>query len=296
MNIDHLHYFCTVFRTGSLVRASELLHISQPAISKAIKSLEVEVGHKLVTASGRGIVVTDFGKKLALEAAPLIQQLNSLGTEHASSPKNNILRISTFEVFSTYFLGKIIPETFADMIVEVYELIPGPLEDSIVNERSDFGITYVPIPHVSLDILKVTTIEMGIFGIKRRFDNLDFKDLPFVIPNLPISGTPSKAMGLDGWPDDRRPRKVAYKVSMMETALELCRRGASVGYFPKFVIDLHNEVVNARFKLEEISTPIEASTKRQDVFLVKRKSSVESPYFKKLSKALRNHASRAASP
>ena len=63
MDIDRVRYFLTFVDTGSLVKASEVLHVSQPALSKALKVLEVEVGLKLLEADGRGLKLTESGKR-----------------------------------------------------------------------------------------------------------------------------------------------------------------------------------------------------------------------------------------
>ena len=243
MDINRLHYFCTVVQTGSLTKASELLHISQPALSKAIKTLEDELDKKLVIPSGRGIAITDEGKKVAEYTVPLLDKLRHLRDLGSMPTARDIIKIATFEVFSTYFMGKVISSDFKGSDVRVFEQVPGPMEESIVQGFADIGITYLPIPHPELDILKVATINMGIFGVK-KFSGFTFSELPFVIPNVPVSGTPSKVKGLDGWPDHLIPRNSVFQVAMMETALDLCRRGECVGYFPEFVISLHNEKVS----------------------------------------------------
>jgi len=289
MDMSRLHYFCTVVNAGSLVRASELLGVSQPALSKALKKLEGEIGQKLIVPSGRGIAITDNGKRLAAEAAPLIEKIDALKSiGFARDEKSELISIATFEVFSTYFLGKVISEQFADNFdVKVFELVPGPMEEAIAKGNADIGITYLPIPHPDLDIHKITSIEMAIYGMSSRFKKTEFSHLPFVVPNIPISGTPSKAKGLDGWPDHLTPRTIKYRVTMMETALDLCRRGQCVGYFPKFVVDLHNNATRAEFNLDELSGPKGAKLGTQDVFMIKRKSDLESKSFKKIGRALR---------
>jgi DNA-binding transcriptional LysR family regulator len=290
MDINRLHYFCTVVNAGSLVKASELLGVSQPALSKALKKLEDEIGHKLIVPSGRGIAITDNGRKLAAEAAPLIEKIDALKT--IGSPREELLEslsIATFEVFSTYFLGKVLSEQFAEKSdVKILELVPGPMEEAIANRRADIGITYLPIPHSDLDIHKITTIEMAIYGNNNRFKKMDFSQLPFVAPNIPISGTPSKAKGLDGWPDHLIPRSITYRVTMMETALDLCRRGQCVGYFPKFVVELHNRVSKTDYNLEPLPGPPKVRLAAQEVFMIKRKSDLETASFKKIARAIRN--------
>jgi len=288
MDMNKLHYFCTVVMTGSLAKASEILHISQPAISKAIKALEYELDKKLIIASGRGIVISDEGQLLAKSAKPLIDQAfnlkNIFNQEHDEARP---LTIGTFEVFSSYFLGSLIANEFNERKTEVLELLPGKLERAIAKGDVDIGITYVPIPNPEVDILKVATVEMGVFGLKGQFSNKPFNQIPFVVPMDKVESTPSKVQGLDGWPDSQVPRNIVHKVAMMETALELCRNGICVGYFPKFVIELHNEKVLSKYKLVEVTKKIALKYSKQDVYMIKRKTDLETRDFKILSRALR---------
>lgn len=287
MDMNRLRYFCVIVQVGSLTKASEILRISQPALSKAVKVLEGELAKKLLIPSGRGVTVTDYGQKLYVEALPLLQKIDSLRSMDLNLGQDKRLNIAGFEVFTTYFLGKLVAENFFDFDVNIFELVPGPMEVAIVKGIADIGISYLPIPRPELDIVKITTIDMGIFGLTSKFSSFDFNSLPFVVPNVPIEGTPSKVKGLDGWPDHELPRNIKYQVTMMETALDLCRRGVCVGYFPRFVIELHNNVTKSEYELSEIPLPKGKKLGSQSVFMIKRKSDLESSSFKKISKALR---------
>jgi len=72
MNIDRVRYFSVFAETGSLVSASEILRISQPALSKALKVLESEVNLKLVESDGRGLRLTESGKRFRDQTNPLL--------------------------------------------------------------------------------------------------------------------------------------------------------------------------------------------------------------------------------
>jgi len=65
MNIDFELYrvFYTVANYENITRASEELHISQPAISKSIKNLEEQLGGQLFTRTKRGVILTEEGKE-----------------------------------------------------------------------------------------------------------------------------------------------------------------------------------------------------------------------------------------
>ncbi|ADB15788.1 transcriptional regulator, LysR family [Pirellula staleyi DSM 6068] len=62
LNYHHLHYFWVVAREGSIVRACEVLHLSQPTISTQLQQLEQSLGGKLFERAGRGLKLTELGQ------------------------------------------------------------------------------------------------------------------------------------------------------------------------------------------------------------------------------------------
>jgi DNA-binding transcriptional LysR family regulator len=128
---------------------------------------------------------------------------------------------------------------------------------------------------------------MGVYKRKGAFPARPQEELPFVVPAFPFSGTPTRVKGLDGWPDDAYRRQVKYEVSLMESALELCRQGKCAGYFPAFVIERHNRKFRDQFSLER--HPYGKTFRRcySDVFLVKRKDRSEDLDARLVSKLVR---------
>src|SRR5512143_1499920 len=62
LNYHHLLYFWTVAREGSIARATQRLHLTQPTISGQIKQLEDSLGERLFVRQGRRLVLTDTGQ------------------------------------------------------------------------------------------------------------------------------------------------------------------------------------------------------------------------------------------
>jgi len=81
LNYHHLFYFWTVAREGSLRKASEKLHVSQPSISAQISALENALGEKLFRPSGRTKVLTETGHM----AMGYAEEIFSLGREMMSA-------------------------------------------------------------------------------------------------------------------------------------------------------------------------------------------------------------------
>lgn len=77
MNWQHLTYFQVVAETQNFSRAAEQLFLTPSALSKAIRSLEIELGFPLFEKHGRNSVLTEYGK-IFLEY--VIQAANSIET------------------------------------------------------------------------------------------------------------------------------------------------------------------------------------------------------------------------
>jgi LysR family transcriptional regulator, transcriptional activator of nhaA len=77
LNYHHLLYFWAVAKEGSLRRAGEILHVSQPSISAQLKHLEQSLGAPLFTRTSRRLILTDTGQTV-LEYA---EEIFSLGRE-----------------------------------------------------------------------------------------------------------------------------------------------------------------------------------------------------------------------
>lgn len=61
LNYNHLLYFWTVAKEGSIAKATEVLHLTPQTISVQLKNLEESVGEPLFSRAGRGLVLTEFG-------------------------------------------------------------------------------------------------------------------------------------------------------------------------------------------------------------------------------------------
>ena len=84
LNYHHLHYFWTVALTGSISKASKELHVSSPAISAQLRSLEENLGEKLFVRSGRNLIMTEVGRVVFSYS----EEIFALGRELTQTVKN----------------------------------------------------------------------------------------------------------------------------------------------------------------------------------------------------------------
>ncbi len=75
MDLKQLSYFVHVAECGSFTRAAALLQIAQPALSRQVRQLEVELRQTLLTRNGRGVALTDAGKRLLEHSRGILHQV-----------------------------------------------------------------------------------------------------------------------------------------------------------------------------------------------------------------------------
>ena len=84
MEIRTLRYFLAAAREENMTRAAELLHVTQPTLSKALKALEDELGKKLFTRHSFSIRLTEEGALLRDRAEDLITMADKIEKEFLS--------------------------------------------------------------------------------------------------------------------------------------------------------------------------------------------------------------------
>lgn len=81
MEIRVLRYFIQIAREGSMTRAAEYLHVSQPSLSKQMKELEKQLGKKLFRRGSSSVSLTDEGMLLRRRAEDLLAMADKIENE-----------------------------------------------------------------------------------------------------------------------------------------------------------------------------------------------------------------------
>ena len=274
METDRLKYFCTISEAGSLTKASELLGISHSGLSKAMSVLQDELDQELLRPLGRGLELTEEGKRVYLQSKEILSQIDLLKTSKIKS-QERFLKIGMTEVLSLTLSGELAGE-FGDLL-DLYELDSGEIEVKILDGTIDFALSLVPFPRPDLEYLKIKKSPMGIFHLNTQFDKLQLKDLPFVIPNTTLSNNPLSIKSKDGWPMEQE-RKISFGASTLSMGLEIVKAGRAVIFIPAF---LGNKLKLKEYESKEVNTPF------RDIYLVKKKNFKESKEMKQLCRIVR---------
>ena len=130
MEIRTLRYFLAVAREENMTRAAEILHVTQPTLSKQMKSLEDELGKKLFTRHSFRIRLTEEGVLLRSRAEDLVGMADKIKQEFVSLDDiaGGELNLGLAESFQIRHLARAIRRFKQDYPAVHYHITSGDTE------------------------------------------------------------------------------------------------------------------------------------------------------------------------
>ena len=160
MEIRVLRYFLMTAREENITRAAELLHITQPTLSRQLMQLEEELGTKLFERSSHSIRLTEDGMLLRRRAQELVQLADSVEKEfrHSKEEMSGTISIGSGETGSMQELAEIIRDFQEKYPLVQYDLYTATADE--IKERLDKGLLDIGLLTEPVDIMKYSFIRM----------------------------------------------------------------------------------------------------------------------------------------
>ncbi|MDP4085945.1 MAG: LysR family transcriptional regulator [Bacillota bacterium] len=193
MDIRHLTYFVHVAKEKSFTMASQKLHISQPALSKMIKSLEDELGVTLLDRSVKVPTLTDAGENLLEQAQRILVAFDALSKSISDTVnlKKGHLSVGIPPVIGTVFFPKIIADFrkyFPGVKFSMIEDGARKIQEKVSEELIDIGVVITPVNSSHFNICSVIQDQIVLLAhkdhplaSKKKVTMLDLKDEPFIM-------------------------------------------------------------------------------------------------------------------
>ena len=108
VHINQLIYFSKVVESGAIRIAAQKLHISQPALSKSIKELEIELGQTLLLRTNRGINPTPMGQRVYEEFQSIKPIIDGWYADDHTAKNESSIYISCIHSANSMLLNQII--------------------------------------------------------------------------------------------------------------------------------------------------------------------------------------------
>jgi len=234
MNLKQLEYFVRVAELGSFSKAALLLNIAQPALSRQVRLLETDLRVALLLRNGRGVVLTEVGKRLFDSSVGILQLVARVREDIDASRDEPAGRIvvglpPSMGRLLTLPLVEAFRRTLPKARLAIVEGLTTHLAEWISTGRVDLGLLYNPEPQAALEVTPVLDEALGLVSpagwAKPKKTTVSFDELiryPLIVPERAhaIRKLLETQAALAGC-----KLNVALEVSSVQSILELVRAG-----------------------------------------------------------------------
>lgn len=165
VDLKQLEYFVRVADLGSFTRAAAALNIAQPALSRQVRQLEVELRQTLLLRNGRGATPSEAGKLLLEHSRGILHQVQrareELGRVRGALAGRVAIGLPTsLARVLTVPLTRQFRAQMPDASISISEALSTSLQDGLVNGRLDVAVLYNAQRASEIDLLPLTEEEL----------------------------------------------------------------------------------------------------------------------------------------
>jgi LysR family nitrogen assimilation transcriptional regulator len=238
MNLNQLEYFVHTAEMGSLSKAAIVLNIAQSALSRQIRLLEADLHVTLLLRNGRGVVMTEAGKRLFDHSIAILQLVSRVREDIDATRDEPVGRIvvglpPTMGRMLTLPLVEGFKRVLPKARLAIVEGLSTHLAEWVSTGRVDIGLLHNPESQPSLEIMPVLQEPLVLVspagskvGKKATVNaTINFEDLinyPLIVPERghairKLIETQAALKGLKF--------QVAWEISSVRSILDLVRAG-----------------------------------------------------------------------
>lgn len=244
MDLKQLEYFVRVAELGSFTRAAGVLNIAQPALSRQVRLLEVELRQNLLLRNGRGVTTTEAGKLLLEHGRGILHQVErareDLGRVRGALAGRVALGLPpSIAKMMTVPLTRAFRKRLPNAALSISEGLTISMQEGLLTGRLDIALLYHPAPSPDLETTPLMDEELLLIGPrptkgKATVQPISLKEvstLPLVIPSRPnairmVVETEMASIGC-------KP-EISLEIDGVAAILDLVADGAGYAILPKY--------------------------------------------------------------
>ena len=293
MDLKQLEYFRHVAELGSFTRAAAFLSVVQPALSRQVRQLEVELGQSLFDRNGRGVVLTRAGTRLLEHTRGILMQVGRARQELEEQKNGDsghfVLGLPPSLGRSvTVPLVKAFGRQLPNASLATVEGLSAYMLEWLQVGRVDCALVYNAPESPSLDIQPLLDDQLFLIApravnavrkARKSITLAELADYPLIIPSRPHSIRMSVENALAAV--DRKIR-VAHEIECIPAVIDLVRQGHGFGVLPL------NAVRSTPWSDEVLVKPILAPTLKTSLSLATSAQRPKSPLMRKAIHLIRD--------
>lgn len=196
MDFKQLFYFVRVAELESFTRASVALDIAQPALSRQVRLLEVELRQNLLVRNGRGVALTEAGKVLLEHSRGVLHQMERLREELSRVRGALAGRVAiglppTLSKILAVPLTREFRRLMPDATLSISEGLSKTMMESLLTGRLDIALLYNAFPSPEIELRPLLREELLLVqrcGESHSGKPVKLKEIgeyPLIIPSRP---------------------------------------------------------------------------------------------------------------
>ena len=293
MDLKQLEYFRHVAELGSFTRAAAFLSVVQPALSRQVRQLEVELGQSLFDRNGRGVVLTRAGTRLLEHTRGILMQVGRARQELEEQKNGDSGHVvlglpPSLGRSVTVPLVKAFGRQLPNASLATVEGLSAYMLEWLQVGRVDCALVYNAPESPSLDIQPLLDDQLFLIApravnavrkARKSITLAELADYPLIIPSRPHSIRMSVENALAAV--DRKIR-VAHEIECIPAVIDLVRQGHGFGVLPL------NAVRSTPWSDEVLVKPILAPTLKTSLSLATSAQRPTSPLMRKAIHLIRD--------
>ncbi|OUM96447.1 MAG: LysR family transcriptional regulator [Thermobacillus sp. ZCTH02-B1] len=193
LNFHQLHIFYTVVDKGSFSAAAQALHMTQPAVTMQVQSLEDYFGTKLLHRSTKRIELTEAGRTLlpyARQSIELLREADAAMSRFTRQLKGR-LQLGASLTIGEYILPRLLGpfgKEYPHISIRMKVMNTAQIMEEILNHQLDFGLVEAPVHHPDMHMEPVMSDELKLIAAashplaqKREVTLAEAIEYPFVL-------------------------------------------------------------------------------------------------------------------
>ena len=263
--LNQLQIFLKVTQKESVTKASEELHLSQPAVSIQLKNFQNQFDIPLTEVIGRKIFITDFGKEVALAAEKIINEINSLNYKKLAykgklTGKLNISIVSTAKYVMPYFLADFL-KMYPGIELQMHVTNKSGVLESLEKNEVDFALVSVIPDTIQTNFVELLKNKLYVVDSsdkmynKQLYSSSFFEKIPLIYREM---GSGTRLVMEKYINQHNLPVSKKMELSSNEAVKQAVIAGLGASIMP--IIGLKNEIQNKELQIIPVKGfPIESN-------------------------------------
>lgn len=236
LEVRHLRVVRAIVREGSVTKAAETLHLTQPAVSHTLKDMETRLGVQLFRRKNKRMEPTPEGLSLQRTAERVLNELECAeeSLQKFKAGKRGVLRVATQCYTCYHWLPRILKrfqETVPDVDLQIVPEATKETTAALLGERVDLAIVHRDPAHTEIAAVPLFDDEMvAILPPGHRLTKKEWVEPgDFADEHLLLHVPPEESLIMSRYliPAGVRPRRIS-QLSLTQAIFETVRAGLGV--------------------------------------------------------------------